>query len=297
MPFNLAAYLRDQSIRLRREKQWPATNILSDEIYTILSNILVEETGPISVTPIDGGDPIELPGIDDLPIPPIDLIPGGDPNLPEIEENDPTYTRSVTYFPNRAVFPGQVQSHRSGAEYNVRIYPNGNLVLNGDSSVVTQDIVASVTDESLAGTVAPNAWVYVFWIAEYRFTTETFRSELGESLGTTSDLQVAQEEFLFIAPTSGGGGKVARVTATITGRVGLVPGVGRAILYDFNLGGEVDPETGEISSPILTDGAEVDVYNSVSSEIQAGEDGIQVKRIDNAWFIDVQDCGAAEEEE
>ena len=305
MPQNLADYLRRSAIRMKRTN-WSGdggTRLLSEEFYTILANIVPDTTGPISITPPGGGDPTTFPPIDDLNIPPFDLdLPEDGVNQPEVPETSPTYTRTETIFWHRAVFPGQIKSQVDGATYKVTVHPNGSLItfreagFGAPTRAATKDVEARVTDESLAGTISNNAWVYVFWIVEYALVEEVFRDDDGRETGRQSELKILQQEYLFNGPPSSSAGKVARVTETITARDGLTPGKGRAILYDFNPGGEVDPITGEIANPSLVDGTAVDVYSSVSSEIPAGEDGIQVKRIDNAWFIDVQDCGASEEE-
>lgn len=298
----LDEYLRDQSIRLRRTKF--GDSILSDELYTILSNITVETTGPITITTPDSpDDPVQQPSVDDLNIPPFDLdLPDNGINEPEVEA-EPGFTRTTQLFWHRAVFPGQVLGQSEGAAYSVRIHVNGNLISDAEdlafapTTAQTKEVIASLTDASLAGTVANNSWVDVYWIAEYRITEEIFRDSQGKEINRQTEIKVVQEEYLFNGPASSSAGKVALVTSTITGRSGNTPGSGTATLYDFTPP-EPDPINGGMTDPSITAGTSVTVFNMVTAEIEAGDDQfIQVKRIDNAWWVDVEDCGGSGSEQ
>ena len=297
----LDKFLRDQAIRLRRTK-WQNPWDLADELFLILRGIDVETTGPISIIPPGGGDPVDFPPIDDLNIPPFDFdLPENGAQQPEVDVQDNGNGTSATiqsYFWHRAIFPGQVQSQSSGEQYNIRIYPNGNLTsLSNISGVGTKTVVARLTDPSLAGTVSNNSWVFVYWVAEYLVTELIIRNAQGAIIERTTEVKIVQDEYLFNAPAESGGGKVARVTQTITAREGTTMGQGKAILYMFAVPTDDPNNPGEQTDPLLTAGNEVDVFNSVTSEIAAGADKfIQVKRIDNAWFIDVEDCASGDEE-
>jgi hypothetical protein len=129
-------------------------------------------------------------------------------------------------------------------------------------------------------------------VAEYNVIEQNIQSQI------STQIQVAQEEWLFNAPGEGGGGKVARITEEISARDGTTPGSGTAVLYEFSEdSGKLSPITEKDENDEEQE-TEVTVYNMVTSEIKSGEDKfIQVKRIDNVWFIDVEDCSAEEDEE
>lgn len=264
MAFNLGRYLFRSAIRLRRTT-WQNAPILGDEIYTILAGIKDFETGPFTI--IIGDEEEEFPSVDDLNIPPFDLdVPenGANEEEPLDPEAEDGGGGTTTSFAHRSIFPATVDSHAGGVNYSVTLYPDG---LAGPTKTVT----AAVTDSSKAGEVELGIWVYVYRYVRY-VVTQT---------GST-EIRPEDEEYLFIAPESGGGGKVAVVTATIGPRAGNTAGVGQATLKPF------DVESGSFS-----DGDSVQVYNMVKSSIDVGA-FIQVKKIDGAWFIDVEDCTAEE---
>jgi hypothetical protein len=318
MPFSLQNHLLDSYQRLARKKfNKPWMHV--EEWKGILGAIPRESPGPVTVDVPGAGDPTVFPELPRIDLPPIDWqFPTGDPIIPlpfpgydpidplPIPDDNPDFpwppgedptddpqppNGTETKFWYRAVFPGKILNQSGGANYNIRITPNGNLTSTAASTSsptpVTSDIVARLTDPSLAGTVTPNTWVYVFWVAEYNVVEQNIQSQI------STQIQVTQEDWLFNAPGEGGGGKVARVTEEISARDGTTPGSGTAVLYEFSEdSGSLSPitETDDQGQPQET---EVTVYNMVTSEIKSGEDTfIQVKRIDNTWWIDVEDCGA-----
>jgi hypothetical protein len=305
----LDKYLRDAAIRFVRTK-WTVPWMLGEELYTVLRGIAL---GPVTLN-FGTGDPFDYPEFPEW------RPPDWDPDWPEdpvveTEEIDEGYEKTETLYWHRAIYPGQIVERTQGANYNIRLWPNGFLTGTGDGSIWTSNIVLPgeprapineireclLTDESLAGTISANIWVYVFRVIRYRVTKETWT---GENPRTQTQIDILEEQYLFNAPAEGGA-KVARVIQTITARKGTTPGQGRAVLYKYQ-GPVPDLATGETSSPSLvplTDSeneeTEVDVFNMVSSEITADSDDlfIQVKRIDGAWFIDVEDCSVPSSDE
>jgi hypothetical protein len=272
---NINEHLWRESIRARR-KDWSTTSEFADEVYLILSSIPQINTGPLTIEGPDG-NPIEFPSVDDLNFPPWDLdFPEDGITPPELEQDpdDPTQSSTVTEQWHRTIFPGKVISQSGTSEnYNIDIYPEGRFG-------AARSIVARLTDPELAGSIDPNVWLYVYRAIKYVIREETF----GSFKQTTVDTSV--QEYTFNAPPQAGG-RVARVSATISAREGLTPGSGSAVLY------QIDSESGSLTT---SSEADVTVYNMVTSEVTAGADKfIQVKKIGGLWWIDVEDCSSLED--
>ena len=315
MAFNLADHLIKQAHRFTRTN-WPSVQPFAEEVKLVFEAIQKSTTGPTTLNN-PGFDPVTFPPFPDFVNDPFDFqlpqIPWPDPvtnvyNFPTPDGNpddpvgdpdseppptDNPTTDTTQTFIKRAVYPGKVLSQASGANYNVRVDPNGNIVYStAGASPYSFNVVARLTDPDEAGNVPIGSWVPVFWVAKYNQITTTI------SGNPSTEFNVVDQDWVFIAPAEGGGGRVAKVTAEITARSGTTPGQGTATLYQFS------EDTGTLSA-VTSENAEgeevettVTVYNMVTSKIKAGEDKfIQVKKIDNAWFIDVEDCSSEEDEE
>lgn len=283
MAFALDKFLYQQSIRLQREDWKQNAQLLGDEMFTILSSIQV--AGPTIVVVDENGNPIDVPDVTEIPgidIPPFDFPDNPqnptqpvDPPVTEdaVDGEDggdyggPTSSRQT--FWHRSSHPGKLTSDNSGSIFTCNLYVNG---LNQ----APKSITVTITDSTLAADVENGTWVTVFMIAQYEATSEVVD---GQRLPST--LALLSLEYLFNAPGISQGGRIGVVTEEISAGSAGEPGSGTVLLKKYDEGSWVDDETAE-------------VFSTVSSEVKVDKD-VQMKRVSGELFVDVEDCGEAEE--
>lgn len=219
----LTQWLHDQAVRMRRTK-WSDPNVLADELFLILSRAPDNTTGPITATPSDNSfPPIEIPPVEDLNIPPLDLgfldIPESNPQQTTTESpNQPEGGRSLVNIQTtfkRETVPGTIVSG-SGDSYSVQIYPQGlgsdyfsqTLGSRNANVIQAKKIVTVRQPESVAGAVIPvGTWVLVWRFVEVAIIeTIQLNSTGGIISKNTNVVESATEHLMFhpvwLAPTT-----------------------------------------------------------------------------------------------
>lgn len=122
--------LRNQAIRLMRTNWSNKEQLLAEELYVILLTDIDPTTGPVTVDPGNGLDPITFDPTEELDLPDLDLPEfGGNPDettQEEIPGDDNVYLRRTVKeeWVRTGNIPAQIVSG-SGNTYTCTLFPNG----------------------------------------------------------------------------------------------------------------------------------------------------------------------------
>lgn len=166
----------NMAIRLLREN-WKNATLLAEELYAMMKGTIpLEHNAPVKLNGNDNPDaPLKITRPSQTANPAIDFDFGGDEPI-RLQPNDengitlvsPQITFHYTDFDGRpketkwpgpdeegtSVFPARVESHSSGSQYRVRIYPSG---VSGPFLLVTATQLSIAT-----GSVIPDGtWTTV----------------------------------------------------------------------------------------------------------------------------------------
>lgn len=213
---NLAQWLRDQAIRMRRTK-WPDAHLLGDELFLIFSRAPQTTTGPITAkTSNPNFTPIQFESLDDLNIEPLDLafldvpdlqLEPATTSLPGTLDNGGTQLTNTRTTVRREVIPGVVLSG-SGDSYSVEVYPKGlSSYLNDDiddrdtDNIDTKVTVTAKHPQMAVTSVIPvGTWVWVWRVVTIEIIETVITGPEGQVLSKTTDITEKVVENLLMHP-------------------------------------------------------------------------------------------------